>query len=69
MMCVQHLEFPIHIFLPYSKRRWENLFISYLTDYRMDIAAEMILKYDRKELYQLREKVGYLDVKLFQLCF
>ena len=68
MMCVQHLEFPIHIFLPYSKRRWENLFISYLTDYRMDIAAEMILNTTEKS-YTIAEKVGYLDANYFSYVF
>ena len=43
-------------------------FISYLTDYRMDIAAEMILNTDEKS-YTIAEKVGYLDANYFSYVF
>ena len=46
------------------KKEAGKSFISYLTDYRMDIAAEMILNTDEKS-YTIAEKVGYLDANYF----
>ena len=68
MMCVQHLEFPIHIFSSIFKKEMGKSFISYLTDYRMDIAAEMILNTTEKS-YTIAEKVGYLDANYFSYVF
>lgn len=39
-----------------------------MTDYRMDIAAEMILNTDEKS-YTIAEKVGYLDANYFSYVF
>ena len=43
------------------KKEMGKSFISYLTDYRMDIAAEMILNTTEKS-YTIAEKVGYLEI-------
>ena len=43
-------------------------FISYLTDYRMDIAEELILSGETKS-YKVAEKVGYLDANYFSYVF
>ena len=43
-------------------------FISYLTDYRMDIAAEMMLNTTEKS-YIIAERVGYLDANYFSYVF
>ena len=54
--CVfSHLEFPIHYFSSIFKKEMGKSFISYLTDYRMDIAAEMILNTTEKS-YTIAEK-------------
>ena len=66
-MCVQHLG-SIHIFLLYSKRGDGKIFCSYLTDCRMDIAAEMMLNTTEKS-YTIAEKVGYLDANYFSYVF
>ncbi len=50
------------------KKETGKSFISYLTDYRMDIAAEMILNTTDKKLYHCR-KSRISGCKLFQLCF
>ena len=50
------------------KKEAGKSFISYLTDYRMDIAAEMILNTDEKS-YIIAEKVGYLDANYFSYVF
>ena len=50
------------------KKEMGKSFISYLTDYRMDIAAEMILNTDEKS-YTIAEKVGYLDANYFSYVF
>lgn len=50
------------------KKEVGKSFISYLTDYRMDIAAEMILNTDEKS-YTIAEKVGYLDANYFSYVF
>lgn len=50
------------------KKEAGKSFISYLTDYRMDIAAEMILNTDEKS-YTIAEKVGYLDANYFSYVF
>ena len=50
------------------KKETGKPFITYLTDYRMDIAAEMILNTDEKS-YTIAEKVGYLDANYFSYVF
>lgn len=50
------------------KKETGKSFISYLTDYRMDIAAEMILNTGEKS-YIVAEKVGYLDANYFSYVF
>lgn len=50
------------------KKEMGKSFISYLTDYRMDIAAEMILNTTEKS-YTIAEKVGYLDANYFGYVF
>ena len=50
------------------KKEAGKSFISYLTDYRMDIAAEMILNTTEKS-YTIAEKVGYLDANYFSYVF
>ena len=50
------------------KKEAGKSFISYLTDYRMEIAAEMILNTDEKS-YTIAEKVGYLDANYFSYVF
>lgn len=50
------------------KKEAGKSFISYLTDYRIDIAAEMILNTDEKS-YTIAEKVGYLDANYFSYVF
>lgn len=50
------------------KKEMGKSFISYLTDYRMDIAAEMMLNTTEKS-YIIAEKVGYLDANYFSYVF
>lgn len=56
------------LFSSVFKKEAGKSFISYLTDYRMDIAAEMILNTDEKS-YTIAEKVGYLDANYFSYVF
>ncbi len=42
--------------------------LSYLTDYRMDRAEEMVLNTDEKS-YKIAEKVGYQDANYFSYVF
>lgn len=50
------------------KKETGKSFISYLTDYRMDIAEELILSGEAKS-YKVAEKVGYLDANYFSYVF
>ena len=50
------------------KKETGKSFISYLTDYRMDIAAELILNTNEKS-YTIAEKVGYQDANYFSYVF
>lgn len=50
------------------KKEVGKSFISYLTDYRMDIASELILNTDDKS-YAIAEKVGYQDANYFSYVF
>lgn len=50
------------------KKETGKSFISYLTDYRMDIAEELILSGETKS-YKVAEKVGYLDANYFSYVF
>ena len=43
-------------------------FVSYLTDYRMDIAAKLILDTNEKS-YKIGEMVGYMDANYFSYVF
>ena len=46
------------------KKETGQSFVSYLTDYRMDRAEEMVLNTDEKS-YKIAEKVGYQDANYF----
>lgn len=50
------------------KKEMGKSFISYLTDYRMDVAAELILNTDEKS-YIIAERVGYQDANYFSYVF
>lgn len=50
------------------KKETGKAFISYLTDYRMDIAAELMLNTNDKS-YTIAEKVGYQDANYFSYVF
>ena len=50
------------------KKEVGKSFISYLTDYRMDIAEDLVLNTDEKS-YTIAEKVGYLDANYFSYVF
>ncbi len=50
------------------KKETGKSFISYLTDYRMNIAAELILNTDEKSC-TIAEKVGYKDANYFSYVF
>lgn len=50
------------------KKEMGKSFISYLTDYRMDVAAELILNTDEKS-YTIAERVGYQDANYFSYVF
>ena len=43
-------------------------FVTYLTDYRMDRAEELVLNTDEKS-YKIAEKVGYQDANYFSYVF
>lgn len=50
------------------KKETGKAFITYLTDYRMEHAASMILETNEKS-YQIAERVGYLDANYFSYVF
>ena len=50
------------------KKETGQSFVSYLTDYRMDRAEEMVLNTDEKS-YKIAEKVGYQDANYFSYVF
>ena len=50
------------------KKATGESFISYLTDYRMDIASGLILETNEKNAV-IAEKVGYLDANYFSYVF
>lgn len=50
------------------KKETGKAFVTYLTDYRMDHAAELILETNEKS-YQIAERVGYLDANYFSYVF
>ncbi len=50
------------------KKETGKAFITYLTDYRMDHAATLILETNEKS-YQIAERVGYLDANYFSYVF
>ena len=50
------------------KKATGKSFITYLTDYRMDIAAGLIVDTNEKS-YTIAEKVGYLDANYFSYVF
>jgi AraC-like DNA-binding protein len=50
------------------KKETGKPFITYITDYRLDIAAELILDSNRKN-YKIAEQVGYLDANYFSYVF
>ena len=50
------------------KKETGQSFVSYLTDYRMDRAEELVLNTDEKS-YKIAEKVGYQDANYFSYVF
>lgn len=50
------------------KKETGKAFISYLTDYRMDHAANLILETNEKS-YKIAEQVGYQDANYFSYVF
>ena len=50
------------------KKETGKAFVTYLTDYRMDRAAELILETNEKS-YQIAQQVGYLDANYFSYVF
>jgi AraC-like DNA-binding protein len=50
------------------KKETGKPFITYLTDYRLDIASGLLLASDRKN-YKIAEQVGYLDASYFSYVF
>jgi YesN/AraC family two-component response regulator len=50
------------------KKETGKPFITYLTDYRLDIATGLLLDSDRKN-YKIAEQVGYLDANYFSYVF
>jgi YesN/AraC family two-component response regulator len=50
------------------KRETGKPFITYLTDYRLDIALELIKDTNEKN-YKIAERVGYLDANYFSYVF
>ena len=50
------------------KKETGKSFITYLTDYRMDVAAQLIVETNEKS-YKIGEKVGYLDANYFSYVF
>jgi AraC-like DNA-binding protein len=50
------------------KRETGKPFITYLTDYRLDIAVELIMDTNNKN-YKIAEQVGYLDANYFSYVF
>ena len=50
------------------KKETGKSFVSYLTDYRMEHAASLILETNEKS-YKIAEKVGYLDANYFSYVF
>lgn len=50
------------------KKETGQSFVTYLTDYRMDIAARLILDTNEKS-YKIAEQVGYLDANYFSYVF
>ena len=50
------------------KKETGQSFVSYLTDYRMDRAEELLLNTDEKS-YKIAEKVGYQDANYFSYLF
>lgn len=50
------------------KKETGSSFISYLTDYRMDQAANLLIETDEKS-YLIAKKVGYTDPNYFSYVF
>ena len=50
------------------KKETGKPFITYLTDYRMDIAADLMVNTNDKS-YTIAEKVGYSDANYFSYVF
>ena len=50
------------------KKETGKPFITYLTDYRMDIAADLMINTNDKS-YTIAEKVGYSDANYFSYVF
>jgi len=69
MKCVRYLGYLIPIFSSvFKKWRQGKPFITYLTDYRMDIAADLMVNTNDKS-YTIAEKVGYPDANYFSYVF
>jgi len=68
MRCVKILGYPIPTFLLFLSKETGQPFVTYLTDYRMDRAEELVLNTDEKS-YKIAEKVGYQDANYFSYVF
>ena len=68
MKCVRYLGYLIPIFPRCLKKETGKPFITYLTDYRMDIAADLMVNTNEKS-YTIAEKVGYPDANYFSYVF
>ena len=64
----QCLVYPIRNFSTIFKKETGKSFITYLTDYRMDVAVRLIVETNDKS-YEIGEKVGYLDANYFSYVF
>ncbi len=52
----------------FKKRKSVSLFITYLTDYRMEQALQLILETNEKS-YEIAEHVGYMDANYFLVMY
>ncbi len=64
----EYLGCPIPTFPSVFKKETGKPFVPYLTDYRMDIAADLVVNTNEKS-YKIAEKVGYQDANYFSYVF
>ena len=65
---VENLEYPTSYFSTIFKKETGNSFIGYLTEYRMEQAARMLIETGEKS-YIIAKKVGYTDPNYFSYVF